>query len=121
MSSATSTLEEFASREYQHGFVTDIDAETLPPGLDENVIRLISSKKNEPEFLLEWRLKAYRHWTKMTEPKWPNVHYRPIDFKKIIYYAAPKPKKQLILHKSFTWRPLRTLLHGSRSRRTQGA
>jgi Fe-S cluster assembly protein SufB len=95
MSTATSTIEEFAKREYKWGFVTDIDAETVPRGLNEDIVRLISAKKQEPEWLLEWRLKAYRHWLTMEEPTWPNVHYPKINYQDIIYYAAPKPKKQL--------------------------
>jgi Fe-S cluster assembly protein SufB len=95
MSTATHTIEELANREYQHGFVTDIETETVPPGLNEEVIRLISAKKHEPEWLLEWRLKAFRHWQEMPEPKWPNVHYPPINYQDIIYYAAPKAKKEL--------------------------
>jgi Fe-S cluster assembly protein SufB len=95
MTTATSTIEELANREYKHGFVTAIESETVPPGLSEETIRLISGKKNEPAWLLEWRLKAYRHWLTMTEPKWPHVKYPPIDYQSIIYYAAPKPKKQL--------------------------
>jgi Fe-S cluster assembly protein SufB len=95
MTTATSTIEELANREYKHGFVTAIESETVPPGLSEETIRLISSKKKEPGWLLEWRLKAYRHWLTMTEPKWPHVKYPPIDYQSIIYYAAPKPKKQL--------------------------
>jgi Fe-S cluster assembly protein SufB len=80
---------------YKHGFVTAIESETAPKGLSEDIIRLISHKKGEPEWLLEFRLKAYRHWLTMTEPKWPNVKYPPIDFQDIIYYSAPKPKKKL--------------------------
>jgi Fe-S cluster assembly protein SufB len=95
MSTATSTIEELANREYKHGFVTDIEADTLPRGLSEDVIRAISAKKNEPTWLLEWRLKAYRHWLTMREPTWPNVRYPKIDYQDIIYYSAPKPKKQL--------------------------
>jgi Fe-S cluster assembly protein SufB len=95
MSTATNTIEDLATREYKYGFVTDIEADTVPPGLNEDIIRLISAKKKEPEWLLEWRLKAYRHWLTMEEPTWPNVHYPPIDYQEIIYYAAPKPKKQL--------------------------
>jgi Fe-S cluster assembly protein SufB len=95
MSTPNSTIEEFAEKEYQYGFVTDIEADTIPKGLNEEVIRLISAKKQEPEWLLEWRLKAYRHWLTMTEPEWHNVHYSPIDYQDVIYYAAPKPKKQL--------------------------
>jgi len=99
MSTATSTIEALANREYKYGFVTDIEADTLPKGLTEDVIRIISAKKQEPPFMLEWRLKAYRHWAKMArsegEPKWANVKYPPIDYQDIIYYSAPKPKKQL--------------------------
>jgi Fe-S cluster assembly protein SufB len=95
MSTATSTIEELANREYKHGFVTDIDADTLPRGLSDDVIRAISAKKNEPNWLLEWRLKAYRHWLTMKEPRWPNVRYPKIDYQDIIYYSAPKPKKQI--------------------------
>jgi Fe-S cluster assembly protein SufB len=95
MTTATSTIEELANREYKHGFVTDIEAETVPRGLNEDIIRMISAKKNEPEFMLQWRLKAYRHWLTMREPKWPHVHYPPINYQDIIYYAAPKTKKAL--------------------------
>jgi Fe-S cluster assembly protein SufB len=95
MTETINTVQELTDREYKWGFVTDIEAETLPPGLNEDVVRLISAKKKEPDFLLEWRLKAYRHWLTMTEPKWQNVHYPPIDYQEIIYYSAPKPKKQL--------------------------
>ncbi len=87
---STDQLHELASREYQAGFVTDIDSETVPPGLSEDVIRLISSKKGEPEWMLEWRLSAYRHWLQMKEPTWPNVSYPKIDYQAISYYAAPK-------------------------------
>ena len=92
MSSSSNTIETFANQEYKWGFVTDIAADTIPRGLNEDVIRLISAKKNEPEWLLEWRLKAYRHWLTMTEPTWANVHYPKIDYQDIIYYAAPKTK-----------------------------
>jgi Fe-S cluster assembly protein SufB len=95
MSTATSTIAELANQEYKHGFISDIEAETIPRGLNEDIIRTISEKKREPKFMLDWRLKAYRHWLTMTEPKWPNVHYPPVDFQDIIYYSAPKPKKQL--------------------------
>jgi len=77
-------------REYKAGFVTDIDSDSVPAGLSEDVIRLISTKKGEPEWLLEWRLKAYRQWLKMTEPTWQNVHYPPIDYQQIVYYSAPR-------------------------------
>jgi Fe-S cluster assembly protein SufB len=96
MTTATSEIQQLADREYKYGFVTDIETETVPPGLNEDVIRLISAKKKEPEFLLEWRLKAYRHWLQMEEPHWwPNLTYRPVNYQDIIYYSAPRPKKQL--------------------------
>jgi Fe-S cluster assembly protein SufB len=95
MTTATSTIEELANREYKYGFVTDIEADTVPRGLNEDIVRMISAKKNEPEFMLEWRLKAYRHWLTMTEPKWAHVHYPPVNFQDVIYYSAPKLKKQL--------------------------
>ncbi len=90
MSTSANTIETFANQEYKWGFVTEIDADTVPPGLNEDVIRLISKKKNEPEFMLEYRLKAYRHWLTMREPTWANIHYPPIDYQAISYYAAPK-------------------------------
>ena len=93
MSSQSNTIESFANQEYKWGFVTDIGADSVPPGLNEDVIRLISAKKGEPEFMLEWRLKAYRHWLTMIEPTWPNVHYPLIDYNAIVYYSAPKTKK----------------------------
>ncbi len=93
MSTRLNTVEELTNSEYKYGFVTDIESDSVPPGLNEDVIRLISAKKNEPEFMLEWRLKAYRHWCTMQEPKWHNVHYPPIDYQKIIYYSAPKKKE----------------------------
>ncbi len=92
---ALSTIEEFASKEYQYGFESNIDSETITKGLNEEVIRTISAKKQEPEWLLDWRLKAYRHWLTLTEPTWPHVTYPTVDFQDIIYYSAPKPKKQL--------------------------
>ena len=95
MSDSTNTIETFANQEYKWGFVTDIEADAIPRGLSEDVVRLISAKKNEPAWLLDWRLKAYRHWLTMTEPKWPHLTYPPIDFQASIYYAAPKPKKVL--------------------------
>jgi Fe-S cluster assembly protein SufB len=93
VSESTNTIETFANQEYKWGFVTDIESDAIPRGLSEDVIRLISAKKHEPEWLLEWRLKAYRHWLTMTEPTWANVHYPPIDYQDIIYYAAPKSNK----------------------------
>ena len=92
MATPNAEVEALVRREYQHGFVTDLEADTVPPGLDEDVIRLISSKKGEPEFLLEWRLKAYRHWLTMSEPRWANVSHTPIDYDEISYYSAPKSK-----------------------------
>ncbi len=88
-------LETFTNREYQYGFVTDIEADAVPPGLDEDVVRKISAIKGEPEWLLEFRLRAFRHWQAMTEPSWPHVKYTRPDFQNIVYYSAPKPKKQL--------------------------
>src|SRR5436305_7510446 len=96
MTTATKTIEEFANREYRHGFYTDIETESVPRGLNEDIVRLISAKKGEPDWLLEWRLKAYRHWQKMEEPRWwPNLRIAPINYQDIIYYSAPKPKAQL--------------------------
>ena len=95
MTTATRTIEELANREYQYGFVTDVEAETVPHGLNEEVVRLISEKKREPAWLLEWRLKAYRTWLTMTEPTWQNVRYPAIDYQDIIYYSAPKKRPTL--------------------------
>jgi len=88
-------LQHLVNQPYKHGFVTQIEADVVPKGLDEDVIRRISAKKNEPQWLLEFRLQAYRHWLTMKEPAWPNVKYPKIDFQDIIYYSAPKPKSQL--------------------------
>ena len=88
-------LEEVVNSEYKYGFVTDIEADNAPIGLTEETVRFISAKKEEPEWMLEWRLKAFRDWQKMTEPKWANVHFPKVDFQNIIYYSAPKPKKEL--------------------------
>ena len=93
MPSANETIQELANQEYKYGFVTDIEADAIPRGLNEEVIRTISARKNEPAFMLEWRLRAYRHWLTMKEPRWHNVHYPPIDYQDIIYYAAPKSRK----------------------------
>ncbi len=92
MQTETNTIEQFATQEYKFGFVTEVEQETFPPGLNEDVIRMLSAKKEEPEWMLEWRLKAYRHWLTMEEPTWANVHYSPIDFQSIAYYAGPKAK-----------------------------
>ena len=86
-------LDVLMAQEYKHGFESDIAADSIPKGLSEDVIRIISAKKEEPEFLLEWRLKAYRHWLTLTPPTWPHVHYPAIDFQEIIYYSAPRSQK----------------------------
>ncbi len=95
MSTATDTIEEFANKEYQYGFVTEMDSDTVPIGLSEDTVRAISAKKREPEWLLEWRLKAYRHWLTMTDPLWHNVNVDAVDYQAITYYSAPKQKKAL--------------------------
>ena len=95
MTTPQETVEQLASKEYKYGFVTDIEEDRIPPGLSEEVVRIISAKKNEPEWLLEWRLKAYRMWTEMVEPTWHNVQVAPINYQDIIYYSAPKKKPQL--------------------------
>ena len=93
MSTASQIADKWVENEYSQGFVTNIESDTLPPGLDESVIRLISERKGEPEWLLEWRLKAYRHWLGMGEPRWAAIRHPPIDFQAISYYSAPKAKK----------------------------
>ena len=95
MSEALSTINEVVGSDYKYGFVSNVESDTLPPGLDESVIRAISARKKEPEWLLEWRLKAYRHWLKLTEPHWAHAHFPPVDYQAISYYSAPKPKKKL--------------------------
>ncbi|MEA2263923.1 MAG: Fe-S cluster assembly protein SufB, partial [Acidobacteriaceae bacterium] len=99
MSSDVSTIRDLAEQEYKWGFVTAIDEDRVPKGLDENTIRLISARKNEPEFMLQWRLRAYRHWASLekaqAEPKWANIHYGPIDYQDIVYYSAPRQKPVL--------------------------
>src|SRR5579863_4824327 len=92
---STALLEQFANREYEHGWTTDIESDTFEPGLNEDVIRRISAKKDEPEWLLEWRLKAYRQFLTMKEPAWPNVQYTPVDLQSISYYSAPRMKPVL--------------------------
>jgi Fe-S cluster assembly protein SufB len=89
---STSTIEQFAAQDYQFGFITDVEQDVVPPGLNEDVVRMISAKKGEPEWLLDWRLRAYRHWLTMEEPKWANIHHAPIDYQSIAYYAAPKER-----------------------------
>ncbi len=93
MPTANDTIQELTNQEYKYGFVTDIEADAIPRGLNEEVIHSISARKNEPPFMLEWRLRAYRHWLSMKEPTWPNVRYPAIDYQDIIYYAAPKSGK----------------------------
>jgi Fe-S cluster assembly protein SufB len=95
MAKENQILDELTQSEYKYGFESDIDMDVVPKGLSEDVIRLISQKKNEPEWMLQWRLEAFRNWQKMAEPRWPNVTYPPINYQNIIYYAAPKPKKKL--------------------------
>ncbi len=92
MPTATETIESLVKQEYKYGFVTDVEADSAPPGLNEDIVRLISTKKREPEFMLEWRLKAYHHWLTMKEPTWPHVHYPAIDYQNAVYYSAPKKK-----------------------------
>ncbi len=95
MPTAEREIETLANREYKWGFSSDIEADSAPPGLSEEIVRFISAKKNEPEWMLEWRLRAYRHWLTMIEPHaWPNIKYPPIDYQDAIYYSAPKPKKK---------------------------
>ncbi|MDA8415670.1 MAG: Fe-S cluster assembly protein SufB [Betaproteobacteria bacterium] len=93
MNASHDTLDDLISQEYQHGFETAIEADAIPPGLSEETVRLISARKNEPEFLLQWRLEAYRRWLKMTPPSWASVHHPPIDYQDIVYYSAPKSQK----------------------------
>ena len=88
-------LEEITNKEYEYGFTTDIESDVIPKGLSEDVVRLISSKKNEPEWMLEWRLDAFRKWKAMAEPEWAHLNYVKPDFQDIAYYAAPKQKKVL--------------------------
>src|SRR5262245_43329275 len=95
MSTATEQIKELANNEYKYGFVTDVEQDIAPKGLHEDIVRLISSKEGEPEWLLEWRLKAFRAWLKMEAPHWQNVKYEPIDYQGTSYYAAPKEKKKL--------------------------
>ncbi len=95
MSTSEKTIEDLTQREYKYGFTTDIEADTAPKGLSEDIVRFISQKKGEPEWLLEWRLQAYRIWLKMKEPTWANIKYGPIDYQDIIYYSSPKKKPNL--------------------------
>jgi Fe-S cluster assembly protein SufB len=93
MPTPQSEIEILANREYKYGFVTEVETDSVPPGLNEDIIGLISAKKREPEWMLDWRLKAYRHWLTMREPTWANVHYSPIDYQAITYYSAPKSQE----------------------------
>ena len=99
MTTTNQVVRDVAKQEYKYGFVTDVEQESLPPGLNEDTIRFISAKKNEPEWMLEWRMKAYHHFLSLLDgervPGWANIHYPPVDFQDIIYYSAPKPKKEL--------------------------
>ncbi len=95
MTTTTTAIEQWEKQSYKYGFYTDIESESVPPGLNEETIRLISAKKQEPAFMLEWRLKAYRHWLTMKEPTWANIKYPPIDYQRIVYYSAPKKKEGL--------------------------
>ena len=91
----SSSIESLVNKEYQYGFVTDIESDAIPKGLSEETVRLISARKHEPEWLLEWRLKAFKRWEAMTEPRWPNVKYNDIDYQAQTYYSAPKSVKPL--------------------------
>jgi Fe-S cluster assembly protein SufB len=93
MNESNPQVNQYIKRHYDAGFISDIESDSLPPGLNEDVIRFISAKKNEPEFMLEWRLKSYREWLKMEEPVWAHIHYPKIDYNEIIYYSAPKSGK----------------------------
>ena len=93
MSKADQPIDDLIDREYEAGFVTDVESETFPPGLNEDVIRAIAAKKNEPDWMVEWRLKAYEHWQTMKEPEWAHVDYPPVDYNAISYYSSPKSKK----------------------------
>src|ERR1019366_5972139 len=95
MSTSTETIEQLATSEYKYGFETDVEADTFAPGLNEDVVRRLSAKKSETEWLLEFRLKAYRAWLEMTEPTWHNLKIAPIDYQALSYYSAPKTKPVL--------------------------
>ena len=90
MSSSVSAISDLIGRDYKEGFVTEVETDTFPPGIDEDVIRALSTKKNEPEFMLDWRLSAFQRWQEMAEPSWAHVSYQPIDFQAISYYSAPR-------------------------------
>ena len=90
LSEEQQTIQNITDQEYKYGFVTDIEMEEFPKGLDENIVRMISAIKEEPEFMTEWRLKAYRYWRKQTEPRWPKLEYADVEYDDLYYYAAPK-------------------------------
>jgi len=94
MGTPTGEVELLANQEYKYGFETAIETDTMPPGLSEEVVRLISAKKREPKWLTDWRLSAYRHWLNMKDPEWANVHFPSIDYQSIVYYSAPKTQKE---------------------------
>ena len=104
---ASQEMEQLVRREYKEGFVTDIESDTVPPGLDESTIAFISNKKGEPEWMLEWRLKAYHQWLKMTPPSWAHLDYPPIDYQAISYYSAPKRDEDRPQSPTTTRRPSR--------------
>ena len=93
MSNEQKIIDSNLEKDYEYGFVTDIESETIPPGLNEDVIKTISRKKNEPDWLLDWRLKSYRHWLKKENPNWANIQYPEIDYQAISYFSAPKRKE----------------------------
>jgi Fe-S cluster assembly protein SufB len=95
MPTSADSIQELANQEYKYGFVTDVETDDIPKGLSEDTVRLLSAKKNEPEWMLEWRLKAFRHWQTMTEPHWPKADFKPIDYQDIVYYSAPKQMPKL--------------------------
>jgi len=103
VSSKPQDVEALLAQKYRHGFVTDIESDSLPPGLDEDVVAAISKKKHEPQFLLDWRLKAFRHWLTMQEPTWAHVHYKPIDYQDISYYSAPRAHRRMHPRASMKW------------------
>ena len=90
MSANKDEINSLVESRYKHGFITDIESESLPPGINEDVIRAISAKKNEPKFMLDWRLKSYKHWLTLKEPTWAHVDYTPINYQEISYFSAPK-------------------------------
>ena len=118
--SGESSTEELVEQPYKYGFITEIEEEKIPKGIDEDVIRLISAKKEEPEFMLEFRLKAYQQWLSQDEPDWAKLGYPKIDYQYIIYYAAPKTKEKKRSLFSFVSHNDGTCVHGARGRRASG-